>query len=333
MGLRCSLLGHDFGEAELDRDREERGDEVVITIREVKTCGRCGDERVLSENTEVRPVEPIGEVESNGRADEGEETDAPSDGGGAVERTPDDGAADAGRDASAPGEGAGASADEDVEFIDADAEAESGESSAVDADSAGGGVDAGDAPTADAATDDGVIIDDDEEEETDAERPAGEWPDATDTRMDERDVPAAAGPEVEVESDGEDAEIIEGGPEEEAQPDDEPAAEQEPEAGQEPEADDEPESAASEWPDPKGEDRGFDAEPGGEQTDVEFSGLAPEGNSGAVATTPSESPSMAVDTETAFVCPECGFAKPATKASLRAGDICPECKKGYLKEQ
>jgi len=330
MGLRCSLLGHDFGEAELDRDREERGDEVVITIREVKTCGRCGDERVLSENTEVRPVEPIGEVESDGHPDEEGETDAPSDGEGVAERTPDDGAADAGRDASVPGEGAGASADEDVEFIDADAEAESEAPAAVDADETGAGGEAGGATAAEAATDDGVIIDD-EAEETEAERRAGEWPDATDTRMDERDVPAAAGPEVEVESDGEDAEIIGGGPDEEA--DDEPEAEQEVKAKQEPEPDDDPESAANEWPDPKGEDRGFDAEPGGEQTEMEFSGLAPEGDSSAVATTPSESPSMAVDTETAFVCPECGFAKPAAKASLRAGDICPECKKGYLKEQ
>jgi len=42
MGLRC-LLGHDFGEPELRREREEDGNEVVTTtVTEVKTCARCG---------------------------------------------------------------------------------------------------------------------------------------------------------------------------------------------------------------------------------------------------------------------------------------------------
>jgi hypothetical protein len=53
MALTCSLLGHDFGESEVDREREERGSEVVTSVREVATCRRCGAERVVSENTEV----------------------------------------------------------------------------------------------------------------------------------------------------------------------------------------------------------------------------------------------------------------------------------------
>ncbi|WP_423985358.1 DUF7093 family protein, partial [Haladaptatus sp.] len=28
MGLRCSLLGHDYGESEIEREREEQGNEV-----------------------------------------------------------------------------------------------------------------------------------------------------------------------------------------------------------------------------------------------------------------------------------------------------------------
>jgi hypothetical protein len=35
MGLRC-LLGHDYGETEIEREREEDGDEMVVTIREVE---------------------------------------------------------------------------------------------------------------------------------------------------------------------------------------------------------------------------------------------------------------------------------------------------------
>jgi len=58
MGIRCSLLGHDFGPPETERDREERGDEVIITIRELQVCTRCGAEQVTSESTEVRPVRP-----------------------------------------------------------------------------------------------------------------------------------------------------------------------------------------------------------------------------------------------------------------------------------
>ena len=52
MGLRC-LLGHDFTEPKTEREREERGDEVITTIREVKECRRCGETQVVAENTEV----------------------------------------------------------------------------------------------------------------------------------------------------------------------------------------------------------------------------------------------------------------------------------------
>jgi len=58
MGLRC-LLGCDFGEPEIEREREEKGDEVVITVNEVKTCSRCGKRRVVSENTEVTSLEQL----------------------------------------------------------------------------------------------------------------------------------------------------------------------------------------------------------------------------------------------------------------------------------
>ena len=31
-----------------------------------------------------------------------------------------------------------------------------------------------------------------------------------------------------------------------------------------------------------------------------------------------------------YVCPECGFAEPMEASSLRAGDACPSCQRGYL---
>lgn len=58
MGLRC-LLGHDFGEPETERQRNEEGNEVVVTVREVKTCQTCGETRVVSENKEIKSIEQL----------------------------------------------------------------------------------------------------------------------------------------------------------------------------------------------------------------------------------------------------------------------------------
>lgn len=56
MALRCSLLGHTFEEATVQREREERGSEVVTVVREVEQCSQCGEKRVISENKEVTSV-------------------------------------------------------------------------------------------------------------------------------------------------------------------------------------------------------------------------------------------------------------------------------------
>lgn len=53
MSLTCTVLGHQFGEVDVERTREEEGSEVVSTIREVERCRRCGHERIVSENKEV----------------------------------------------------------------------------------------------------------------------------------------------------------------------------------------------------------------------------------------------------------------------------------------
>ncbi|MXR42515.1 hypothetical protein GRX01_14355 [Halobaculum sp. WSA2] len=39
------------------------------------------------------------------------------------------------------------------------------------------------------------------------------------------------------------------------------------------------------------------------------------------------------DVDTVYVCPECGNNEPVGGSSMRAGDICPECKRGYIDER
>ena len=68
MGFRCSLLGHDYDEPTTEEEREERGNEVVVTVRELETCSRCGAETVISENTEVRSIDAGVDAETAGDA-------------------------------------------------------------------------------------------------------------------------------------------------------------------------------------------------------------------------------------------------------------------------
>jgi len=237
MGLRC-LIGHDFGDLQTERDRRERGDEVVVTIREFRECERCGETRLVSENKEVR---------STVTEDSSAQTDAES-------------------------------AESDAPVGDVEAE-----------------------------EDDGVILED-EPEKAEA-RQRGEWPE------DER--PDAAAVE---------------------------------------------DAAPTPWPEVEGEDEGYAAEAGesGPAEGVEFSGgLTPEatpaepdaagggsdgeevveasGESGGFRrASPSPSPTgqqRAASSDTEFFCPECEFATPTADSSLRPGDICPECRLGYLTER
>ncbi|HET7323117.1 MAG TPA: hypothetical protein VFJ06_02170 [Halococcus sp.] len=53
MGVMCSLLGHDYGETDVERERTEQGDEVIRTAKRVERCRNCNHTRTISENTEV----------------------------------------------------------------------------------------------------------------------------------------------------------------------------------------------------------------------------------------------------------------------------------------
>ena len=57
MSLKCSVFGHNYGDTERRRNREENGTELVETTQEIKACIRCGDTLVVSEATEVKTLE------------------------------------------------------------------------------------------------------------------------------------------------------------------------------------------------------------------------------------------------------------------------------------
>ena len=415
MGLRC-LLGHDFTEPRTERDREERGEEVVVSITEVKECRRCGETRVISENKEVTSLDQLLEEPRGGAAPP--ETDAePVDAGVDPTATPEpdvatepdgddpvvpDAEADAGSADGFDHPAADAAADvdaeagEDAEIIDGESSSGDGTAPAADADDA---VDDGAGEVADAA---------------EGERAPGEWPDSEAARRGEGDAPAeaatewpnadseggAAGAEATpsdashspAEGESEDVEFLDANGEASAE---EGAAAGQARGDVVPDADD-PAAAGTagedaefvdgdgpgEWPEQTGEDEGYDAEPDeaddagvavdgnlsprvdgevADDEDVEFieadadaagsaggsTGGGRAGRSGAASDagaasggTGAASPSRQVDltttsdrAETAYVCPDCGNRERVGASSMRAGDICPDCKRGYIEER
>jgi DNA-directed RNA polymerase subunit RPC12/RpoP len=248
MGLRC-LIGHEYGEPETSRDRNERGSEVVVTVREYRECSRCGHRRLISENKEVTT------------------------------------------------EATGASSEEPAAEASWSAEPESEDQATVDA-FAGSSVEpAGghDEPMS-AAEDDGIILDDDSEE---PRRGRGEWPEAS----------------------GDDEPEDEGSDEPEPWPDEGSGL-----------APDEP--AASEPTGPDVDPLEAGPEPTGEPGDGSSATESGEETAEADATAEAAEPSPRPDNRnTEFVCPDCGETWPSRNASLRPGDICPDCRRGYLDER
>jgi len=204
MGLKCSVIGHKYGDAEVEREREEQGSEVVITIQERETCERCGKTRVVSENKEVTAIETpsdiAGDMLDDGESAAGEETDAAGD---STEDSPSDDAAvddaavaqvDEGEPAAGESDGLDDSAVEavdpdadDAEILDDDESAAGGDSelenpstevSITEAEENEPPLDAEEAAVAsDPESDDGMIIDgDDEDDSVASDRQPGEWP-------------------------------------------------------------------------------------------------------------------------------------------------------------
>lgn len=348
MGFRC-LLGHDFGPAEVEREREEDGNEMVVTIRQVKTCERCGAERVMTENKEVTSIRT---PEAVGLDDEGDGT---ADPGG-------DGAGEADGQADDEGFQPPTDAEEDDGVILGDDERAPGEWPAPDRElRRGGSAEPADRSAADVpATSDGAGANADAT--GDEGTPGTGAPDA--------DGADAAG----VEAVDDDAEIIDGDGGDGGTipwPDREAPAAAAPAGG----GSDAAGGSDTGWPDHAAEDEGYDAEAAtGGGPGVPFDGgLTPQANRGGDAADPDaddgdtvgddgsapagdpagpdgdgdagrtgrfapsdgvadvEHRASTVDVE--FHCSNCGYASAATGSSLRAGDICPDCRTGYLRER
>ena len=280
MGIRC-LLGHDFGGREVERDRREDGDEVVVAYRTVETCERCGSRRVISENKEIKPLGATAEAPepaSPAAPEPTPEVDAPSPeppgGMGTGDDSPSETAAE--RETAAASAGNTTDAAEDAAIIIDDAPAAPADDpstpdldAVAESESTTGLLDdETDAP------DDGemTVVDDGQTEllddETDAPDDADDaaWPDADDG------VDAAS--------------PTEGGPTD-------------------------ADGAPAPWPETEGVER--------DSNGTKF--VRPE----------TETPDR--DETTEFHCQSCGTTRSSSASSLRSGDVCPECRKGYLAER
>ncbi|GAB3022959.1 DUF7093 family protein [Natronobiforma cellulositropha] len=267
MVLRCSLLGHDYGEPQVDHEREERGSEVVVTVREYEECARCGERHLISENTEVRSLAPEPTPDSSPTPDATETTDSPPE-------EPTDSAASADAD--------GATTD-DAAFAPDFPTDEHGEP----------------------ITDDGEILEDEPAETGDRER--GAWPESDDVGppVGAENEPAAW-PVTDAETSEEWTELEESEWEDVEPVDDAVFVDSESvDAGQ-----------AEGAPDAEG------------VTDA-GTGIA----SAQSAPVPGEAATREEDVPTEFFCPRCSFVAPGDRGSLRPGDICPECRRGYLGER
>ncbi|WP_049901685.1 hypothetical protein [Natrinema sp. J7-1] len=351
MALRCSLLGHDYGDSEVEREREERGSEVVVTVQEYEECARCGDRNVISENTEVTslfagtdadsvPDEP--DTEPPEPPLESDATDAPAAASASGPEFADP------ADTVAPTDG------DDAELIDADdtgsdaletgtepsASPPAGASEST-SEAAAGGLEADDdtaeiaLPTdehGDPVTDDGEILEDEPATDRDRDRDHGEWPDSDDV-----------GPPVEGESDptnwpddpadGETASDTDTLEPDEIDDDAVLLDTDDPIGGVQTGGETGPDGATAAAADarsvtaePPTDGRG-DAEPAPDPdpgTGIERAASAPP---------PAESDGPSDDIPTELYCPRCDYVSAGDRESLRTGDICPDCRKGYLSER
>lgn len=293
MGLRC-LIGHDYGRSRTTEDRDDHGDEVVVTVREFRECARCGHRKVISENKEVtaKPegsegAEPGGEpsVESGGPPPpEYDDVSAAEDDGVILE-------------SGSPPEGRG-----------------HGEWPAMDDDGPKESTDPRDWPEVDTTDDGGSDAD-----------PPGEWPEAEgqdegfDAEPDDgrgvEDVdfrggltPESSGPSID-DPGADDDDVVEAPGDDATDPADFTRSSMDREGG-------------------TGSPRGRPEGPNdGSRGDVDSGFTSAEGG-------PSPAGGQRLSaTDTEVVCPECGHTAPGQSTSLRPGDICPECRRGYLAER
>ncbi|MFP8952064.1 hypothetical protein ACLI4Z_03690 [Natrialbaceae archaeon A-arb3/5] len=302
MALRCSLLGHDYGESDVDREREERGSEVVVTVQEYEECLRCGNRNIVSENTEVTSL--AGDADSiPDDPDLDPEHEPSADHANSVDSQPED----------------------DVEIVDAEptgsGASESPTQPTTEPDSAGDDVDLPTDESGATITDDGEILDDESSgESTDRDRDHGEWPESDDVGPPVEDEESESWPDTDDADELPDTDDADELPAE-----DDAVVLEHDESAAGSSTGTESIATASEIADAAA---GADA-----QTDADA-----ESGSGIERAEPAPIPGEAADSRsedgpTEFYCPRCEYVAASDRASLRAGDICPDCRKGYLGER
>lgn len=71
MGMRCELFGHEFGDSKIEESYDEGERGTVLTVREYRSCQRCGHIRHISENRGL--ISTIAESKANDeRSDDAE---------------------------------------------------------------------------------------------------------------------------------------------------------------------------------------------------------------------------------------------------------------------
>ncbi|MFW5937742.1 MAG: DUF7093 family protein [Halanaeroarchaeum sp.] len=352
MGLRCSLLGHDFGDVVIERDRDERGEEIVITERELRECRRCDAESIITENTEVRRKRP-GEDEPN-EAEAGDSTTAAG--------TPPDVDTTSGEATSLVEEAEasvaeGERTDDDAIILDAEPDADAPED-------AGDAVSPDDHPTSPPETDPGASGPENDSGASPSE--TGMAPDREDP-VAETEVLGDADPVTGETDDAITAEEVAAdetastaGSTEEPTESPTPAREsvegatsggqESPDAG----TNGDELSTDSKWPnqpdptdrsaseeqasgtgsvDEASDDAAFQfGEQATEQTDSDPAADDPSSGIASAGPIDTTAPSDGA-LDGLLRCPVCDFAVAIARSSNRAGDICPECHGGYLAEE
>ncbi|MEY7848921.1 hypothetical protein AB7C87_06905 [Natrarchaeobius sp. A-rgal3] len=317
MVLRCSLLGHAYGEPEVQREREERGSEVVVTVQEFEECARCGERNVISENTEVKSLVTDSDDRSRPDDSEPESTTQRPDPDAEVAATADE-EPDVAETAATPDE-----SDTDAVIVDAEpTEEEPADADPVSASSDDGGAESDDldVPTDESGepiTDDGEILDGETDGRPADDRERGEWPESDDV-----------GPPVEADDssswpdrEGDDSPSATDGEDDAIEDDAIVLEHDESTVGTSSGA----EAIAT-------ESEILDAAAGVETDPDTDSGSGIE--RAEPAPKPGEMPDRrSEDVPTEFYCPRCDYVDTDDRGSLRAGDICPECRKGYLGER
>lgn len=366
MGLRCTVFGHRWGDPDTEREREEDGNEVVATVREVRTCRCCGTEEVLGTSTEVTAIpettEATGATDTPDGASAARDA-APGDDEESYDPATDDGVildddGDAGGDRR-PREWPDRPERDDVEEAGAPAP---WPETARETD---------DEPReerfvgADQRSEDGVVRADDGTRPTrdDADQsPAGEAGSNTD-----------GGGEIIEAGDEEDDDLagtqrtLQGGldeprdsstgaptdhPADAADESDEPTSGDEPPAGDDSTDDDHPaetgDDASMMGPDatrhPDDDAEVLEStEPNEQSRETAREPVDPTDVAGDEASPPETAPSLdpseppsndePAPEDVEFYCPECGYVDDSRWPSRRAGDVCPDCQRSYLSER